>query len=605
MKVDWKPVRDLARYLRPYRVRMGVAVGALLVSTTLGLAFPWLVGMLLDSALPNAGGAAGTVPPGWATQINQIALILLGTLAVQAVFSYFSSAGFYGCGESAVVDMRRDTFAALVGQGMEFYSRHRVGDLLSRLSNDLTLIQDTLTMTLQQFLRQMLLFSGGIFLVGWTSLRLTGLMVATFPVLVLVAVLYGRFIRRHARAAQEELAGAGTVAEEALQGIASVKAYGNEEFEWRRYGGALDRFLKLILKTARLRASMISFIIFGVFGSIVLVFWYGAHLLDSGQLTFGQLTRFILYTTFVGGSVASFAEVFSQVQKAVGATERVRELLGERGEIKVGGVSAVTDSLRVRGEVEFDGVGFHYPSRPEVPVLAGLDLSVRPGEKVALVGASGAGKSTLISLLLRFYEPSAGEIRIDGRKASDYDLRALRANFALVPQEVLLFGGTIAENILYGAPDATREEMERAARQAACHDFIQALPEGYETRVGDRGAQLSGGQRQRIAIARAILKNPAVLLLDEATSSLDAANEALIQNALEALLQGRTAFIIAHRLSTVRSADRICVLEGGRLLESGTHEELLALPDGAYRRLLAREFSGSNADDSTASGNEK
>lgn len=605
MKVDWKPVRDLARYLRPYRVRMGVAVGALLISTTLGLAFPWLVGMLLDSALPNAGGAAGTVPPGWATQINQIALILLGTLAVQAVFSYFSSAGFYGCGESAVVDMRRDTFAALVGQGMEFYSRHRVGDLLSRLSNDLTLIQDTLTMTLQQFLRQMLLFSGGIFLVGWTSLRLTGLMVATFPVLVLVAVLYGRFIRRHARAAQEELAGAGTVAEEALQGIASVKAYGNEEFEWRRYGGALDRFLKLILKTARLRASMISFIIFGVFGSIVLVFWYGAHLLDSGQLTFGQLTRFILYTTFVGGSVASFAEVFSQVQKAVGATERVRELLGERGEIKVGGVSAVTDSLRLRGEVEFAGVSFHYPSRPEVPVLAGLDLSVRPGEKVALVGASGAGKSTLISLLLRFYEPSAGEIRIDGRKASDYDLRALRANFALVPQEVLLFGGTIAENILYGAPDATREEMERAARQAACHDFIQALPEGYETRVGDRGAQLSGGQRQRIAIARAILKNPAVLLLDEATSSLDAANEALIQNALEALLQGRTAFIIAHRLSTVRSADRICVLEGGRLLESGTHEELLALPDGAYRRLLAREFSGSNADDSTASGNEK
>lgn len=605
MKVDWQPVRDLARYLRPYRVRMGVAVGALLISTTLGLAFPWLVGMLLDSALPNAGGAAGTVPPGWATQINQIALILLGTLAVQAVFSYFSSAGFYGCGESAVVDMRRDTFAALVGQGMEFYSRHRVGDLLSRLSNDLTLIQDTLTMTLQQFLRQMLLFSGGIFLVGWTSLRLTGLMVATFPVLVLVAVLYGRFIRRHARAAQEELAGAGTVAEEALQGIASVKAYGNEEFEWRRYGGALDRFLKLILKTARLRASMISFIIFGVFGSIVLVFWYGAHLLDSGQLTFGQLTRFILYTTFVGGSVASFAEVFSQVQKAVGATERVRELLGERGEIKVGGVSAVVDSLRLQGAVEFAGVSFHYPSRPEVPVLAGLDLSVRPGEKVALVGASGAGKSTLISLLLRFYEPSAGEIRIDGRKASDYDLRALRANFALVPQEVLLFGGTIAENILYGAPDATREEMERAARQAACHDFIQALPEGYETRVGDRGAQLSGGQRQRIAIARAILKNPAVLLLDEATSSLDAANEALIQNALEALLQGRTAFIIAHRLSTVRSADRICVLEGGRLLESGTHEELLALPDGAYRRLLAREFSGSNADDSTASGNEK
>lgn len=598
MRLNWSSSRDLFRYVRPYRWRLSGSIVALVISTCLGLAFPWLTGLLLDSAWAGSGapGQAAALSPswGWTGNINQIALILLGTLAVQAIFSFFSTSGFYTCGESAVVDLRRELFARLLSQGMEFYSRHRVGELLSRLSNDLTLIQDTLTMTVQQFLRQSLLFVGGILLVAWTSLQLTGLMLATFPVLVLVAVIYGKFIRRRAKAAQEELARAGTVAEEALQGIASVKAYGNEPFERQRYGSALDSFLRLIIKTAHLRASMISLIIFGVFGSIVLVFWFGAHLLQSGQLTFGELTRFILYTTFVGGSVASFAEVFSHTQKALGATERVRELLREEGELAISETSSPAEKMpRLHGAVDFCEVGFSYPSRPEVPVLRGFSLNVRSGEKIALVGASGAGKSTLISLLLRFYEPTSGEIRLDGQLASTLDLRTLRSNFSLVPQEVMLFGGTIRENILYGAPQASDEQVEAAARQAACHEFIVSLPEGYETRVGDRGTQLSGGQRQRIAIARAILKNPAILLLDEATSSLDTSNEALIQQALETLLQGRTAFIIAHRLSTVRSADRICVLEGGRLLESGSHEELLAKPDGAYRRLLAREFASS------------
>ncbi len=600
MKLDWSPARDLARYLRPYRGRLAVAVVALIISTCLGLAFPWLTGLLLDSAWAGSGAAGEAAKLssrwGWTGSINEVALFLLGTLAMQAIFSFFSTAGFYTCGESAVVDLRRDLFAKLLGQGMEFYSRHRVGELLSRLSNDLTLIQDTLTMTVQQFLRQSLLFVGGIILVAWTSLQLTGLMLATFPVLVLVAVLYGKFIRRQAKAAQAELAVAGAAAEEALQGMASVKAYGNEPYELRRYDTSLRRFLRLIIKAARLRASMVSFIIFGIFGSIVLVFWFGAHLLESGRLTFGELTRFILYTTFVGGSVASFAEVFSHTQKALGATDRVRELLREEGELRVElGEELATAPApeRLRGDVEFVEVSFAYPNRPEVKVLSGLSLRAQAGEKIALVGASGAGKSTLVSLLLRFYEPSAGRILLDGRPAAEYDLRTLRANFALVPQEVLLFGGSIAENIRYGAPGASDAAVMAAAQQAACHDFIMALPQGYETTVGDRGAQLSGGQRQRIAIARAILKNPAILLLDEATSSLDTANEALIQNALQAVLRGRTAFIIAHRLSTVRTADRICVLEGGRLLESGRHEELLERPDGAYRRLLAREFASS------------
>jgi ATP-binding cassette subfamily B protein len=577
------------RYLAPYRIRFIGAIAALIVSTAVGLSFPYLTGLLLDSSMAGAFGSAPE--PAWHTDINSIALVLIASLALQAFFSYFSTVWFYSCGESALVDLRRDTFARLVGMSMTFFSERRVGELSSRMTSDLTLIQETLTMTVAQFLRQSILMTGGVILVAFTSWRLTVLMLLTFPVLVLVAILYGKFIRRFARDAQDKMADGVTVIEESLQGIANVKAFGNERFEVERYSTALDAFLQVILKTARLRASMISFIIFGIFGSIVLVFWYGAHLMQAGSLTFGELTRFILYTTFVGGSVASFADVFSQVQKSLGATTRVRELLDECPEIDVRSPVSSAPGGRMRGEIAFNQVCFSYPSRPDIQVLNRLSLDVASGEKIALVGASGSGKSTIVSLLLKFYDPDSGVLSMDGQNIATIPPAELRKHLAIVPQEVLLFGGSIRENIRYGCPGASDEEVLAASQKAACHEFVSRFPEGYETLVGERGVKLSGGQRQRIAIARAMLKNPSILILDEATSALDSESERLIQQALDALLASRTAIIIAHRLSTIRKVDRIYVIEDGSVLESGTHDELIARDGGRYRHLAEMQLS--------------
>ncbi|MFV0337364.1 MAG: ABC transporter ATP-binding protein [Chthoniobacterales bacterium] len=578
--------RQISHYLRPYRISVIFAFLALIISTLLGLSFPYLAGLLLDGAMLKKDAISN-----WTQNINAVAITLLAVLGIKSVFSFFASYGFYRCGESALVDLRRESFAHLLGQPMSFFGQRRVGELSSRLSNDLTLIQDTITVTIQQFLRQVILLTGGLILVIVTSPKLAGLMVCTFPVFIFAAILFGRFIRKYARAAQDNLAEGSTIIEESLQGIAGVKAYGNEFFELDRYSEKLGKFLKQVILAARLRALMISFIIFGIIGSIVLVFWYGALLVQNGELSFGELTRFSLYTMFIGGSVASFAEVYGQVQKMLGATERVREMFDEPLEIKIAKPDNTTPHKRLTGHVTFDKVSFRYPSRPELNVLKSISLQATPGEKIALVGASGAGKSTIVSLIPRFYEPETGQILLDNIPASTIPLPELRSNIAVVPQEVLLFGGSIEENIRYGRPNATKEEILEASRQAACDEFINKFPEGYETRVGDRGVKLSGGQRQRIALARAFLKSPSILILDEATSSLDSESEWLIQQALEKLLEGRTAFIIAHRLSTIRKVDRIYVIDEGKVIEQGRHEDLLAQPDGTYRRLHEMQFS--------------
>lgn len=566
-------------------------MAALLVSSAMGLAFPYFTGKLLDAS------KSGSAPsPRNFDALNQIALTLLGCLAVQATCSFISSSGFNQCGESALADVRRKTFAQLLGQSMAFYSQRRVGELSSRLSSDLAVIQETLTSTFPQFLRHSALLLGGIALIAATSLRLSAVMISTFPVLLLAAVMMGRRIRAFSRSGQDRLAEGATVVEESLHGIAGVKAFGNERFELERYSRCLNSFLAVVFKAARLRASLVSFIIFGVFGSIVLVFWYGARLMQANELTFGELTRFLLYTTFVGGSVASFADVFSQVQKTLGATERIQELLNQPGEIQVESPTVTSNQTiaRLHGSVRFENVSFHYPSRPDAPVLRNLNLEAAPGQKIALVGPSGAGKSTIVSLILRFYEPVEGTIFFDDHPAATLALAGLRQHLAIVPQEVMLLGGTIEENIRYGRPDATSEEIRIAAHRAVCHEFIERFPEGYATIVGERGIKLSGGQRQRIAIARALLKNPSILILDEATSSLDSENEQLIQKALEELLEGRTAFIIAHRLSTIRNADRIYVVQGGTVVESGTHHELIQRADGAYQRLAQLQANSSS-----------
>ena len=593
---SFRRLLDLLAFVRPYRGRFIAAVCASIVSMSFGLAFPWLAGRMLDAAdsaiQPTLGGT-------WLRNPDSVALTLLGTLVIQAVLTFFSSYSFNYVGESSVVAIRKSVYARLISLPMEFFGQNRVGELTSRLSNDLSQLQDVLTFLFAAAIRQTMMFTGGIALIAITSWRLALVMISSFPVLIIIAVIVGRRIRRLSKAAQDRLADSTVVVEETLQNITTVKAFTAERYESVRYGTSLDAFLAAILRTSLSRAALIAFIIVGIFGSIVLVLWQGARLMEAGRMTHGNLTTFMLYTVFVGGAVGSFAEIISQVQKAVGATQRVRELLGTPPEFGVPNPRHVTASKqhpdpapeRLDGSVRFEGVSFHYPSRPDLPVLKDLSLAAATGEKIALVGPSGAGKSTVVALLLRFYDPDEGHVFFGRHFAWDYDPERLRANLAVVPQEVLLFGGSIRENIAYGRPGATDEEIRDAARRAHCEEFITRFPEGYETRVGERGVQLSGGQRQRVAIARAFLRDPAILILDEATSSLDAESEQLVQQALDTLLAGRTAIIIAHRLATVRRCDRIYVIESGTVIEDGTHEELIARPEGRYRRLAEMQFS--------------
>jgi ATP-binding cassette subfamily B protein len=610
----------LLGYVRPYWRKLTAALVCLACGGVLGLGFPYLAGNLVDAALLSLRDQA---PGGWAQDVNRVALGLLVVLALQAGFAFLRAMWIIEVGERSLADLRRDTYARLVRLPMAFHNARRVGELASRISADLGSIRDTLIDGIPHMLRQGVLLVGGVTLIAVTSLRLTLVMLVSVPVLTVIAVLFGNVIRRIYKEAQDCLADSNVIVEETLQNIAGVKAFTNESFEEGRYRGALDAYLKSALRGAFYEGAFISFIVFALFGSIVLVLWYGARLVLAHEMSAGDLTRFMLFTVYVGGAVGSFAELYSQVQRTLGASQRVRELLREEpettslsplsplervnGEARGSGSERETASDvpappagRLRGAVRFEDVCFRYPSRPEVEVLRGVTLEARAGQRVALVGPSGAGKSTLVSLLLRFYEPASGRILIDGKDARDYDLEALRAQMAVVPQDVILFGGTIAENIAYGRPGASQAEVEEAARQANAHEFIAAFPDGYQTRVGERGVQLSGGQRQRVAIARAILRDPAILLLDEATSSLDSGSETQVLQALDRLMQGRTALVIAHRLSTVRGADRIFVVQEGRVVESGSHAELMEQPGGLYRNLSLLQLQPGNGHDGAA-----
>jgi ABC-type multidrug transport system fused ATPase/permease subunit len=568
----------LFRFVKPQKVAFGAGLLFLVLSSLTTLVFPMLMGDLLDSA------SSGTTD-----DINRLGVILLGVFVVNAVFSYFRIYLFAVVTENTLALLRQTTYNHLIKLPMVFFSSRRVGELNSRISADIALLQETFTSTLAQFIRQVITIIGGITLLTVISPRLTLFMLAFVPVVAIIARVFGSFIRRLSKKSQEKVAQSNTIVEETLQAIANVKAFANEAFESLRYRKKTNEVIEVALKGARYRGLFVSFIFFAMFGSIVGVIWYGVYLVNQGEgMTSGDLFKFVLYTVFIAGSISGMADLYSQLQKAIGATENLLDILDEVPEP----IDTEASALRkcCNGTVEFKQVSFAYPTRKDLTVLKDITFEVREGQQVALVGSSGAGKSTITSLLLRFYDPTSGEILIDSRNIKDYNLTELRGNMAIVPQEVLLFGGSIRENIEYGRPGAGEEEIVEAARKANAWEFIERFPDGLDTLVGERGVQLSGGQRQRIAIARAILNDPAILILDEATSSLDSESERLVQDALQKLMAGRTSIIIAHRLSTIHTADNIIVIDKGEVKESGTHEELLKIPDGIYRKLNALQI---------------
>lgn len=576
-KQNLEKIGTIFRFLMPYKWAFILGLVFLLLSSLTLLTFPFVAGKLIDAA-------QGTE---WiVTDINSIALILVGILAAQSIFSFFRVWLFALVSERSMRDIRLALYSRMVRLPMTFFDKRRTGELISRITADVSLLQDTFSVTLAEFFRQIITLIAGVAFLLFNTPKLTLFMLGTFPVLVLIAMIFGKFIRKLSKKTQDELAAANVIVEETLQSISTVKSFVGEAYESARYGKGLNSVVGVALRQAKYRGAFISFIIFALFGGIVAVMWYGASLVGSGDMSVGELVSFVLYTTFIGGSIAGLGDIYGQVQKAIGSSERVLEILEEEAEAAGGDVA-----LNFQGKIDFKNIKFHYPTRPEVEVLKDLTFHVNPGEKVALAGHSGAGKSTIIQLLLRFYEIQEGNILVDDKNIKNWDLQALRNKVGIVPQEVLLFGGSIRENIAYAKPNATEEEIIEAAKKANAWQFINQFPEGMETLVGERGVKLSGGQRQRVAIARAILKDPSILILDEATSSLDAESESLVQEALDELMKGRTTIIIAHRLATIRKVDRIYVLKDGEIIEEGNHQDLLKKDEGFYANLVRLQFA--------------
>ncbi|WP_316825569.1 ABC transporter ATP-binding protein [Pedobacter miscanthi] len=577
-------VARLLTYLKPYRGKFIAALFFLFLSSLVGLAFPAFIGALIDTA---QGKRSNGYLPGTIPGILTLAFIVL---ALQAVVSYFRILWFVNVAERSLADIRRDTYFKLITLPMNFFSNRRVGELNSRISADLSQVQDTLTTTIAEMLRQFVLLVGGIVFMAVISKKLVLALLLVLPVMIVFAVLFGRFIKKISRQAQDKMAESNSIVEETLLGIANVKAFVNEPYEAARYRNTIREVANIAIKGAKFRGMFVSFIVLCVFGGILAVVGYGCILVGRHEITFGELLKFSLYAMFLGSALGSFPELFANLQKAVGASERVLEILAEDGEAVSIEEKHHVVKQKMEGNLSFNHVGFSYPSRPEMEVLSNVSFEARAGQKIAIVGPSGSGKSTTAGLILQFYHPQSGEILFDGKPASEYSLTDIRNQVAIVPQDVMLFGGTILENIAYGKLTATKEEIIQAAKRANAHQFITSFPEAYETVVGERGVKLSGGQRQRIAIARALLKNPAILILDEATSSLDSESERLVQEALEELMKGRTSIIIAHRLSTIREADKILVMEKGQIIESGTHRELINNEQGLYRYLSGLQF---------------
>jgi ABC transporter fused permease/ATP-binding protein len=578
----------IGRLLRLARPEAGLLAGGLIflaIGSAATLAYPQGIRVVIDAALGTA--------PEWAGQVGRARLLELVALAMAAIALVSAAAMgirfflFMLAGERVINRLRQDLYQAMLAQEVAFFDKERTGDLMSRLSSDTATIQGSVSANISFGLRNLIQLVGGIALLIFTSPRLTLLILAVVPAIAVGAVVYGRRIRRLSRKVQDAIAEGQAIAEESIAGIRTVRAFAAEEAERGRYGGAIDRALALARKRIVASSIFMAATTFAGYASAALVFWYGGKLVARGEMSAGDLTSFLVYTLLVGFALGALADLWADFLRSLGAAEWVFELLDRQPVLANRGGRSLE---RLQGAVALEAIDFRYPGRPDVTVLRELSLAVAPGEVVALVGPSGAGKSTIAALLLRFYDPDAGTVRVDGVDLRELDPLWLRRQIGLVAQEPLLFSSSIAENIRYGRPDASDAEIEAAARAANAESFIAQFPDRYQTLVGERGIQLSGGQKQRIAIARALLVDPRILVLDEATSALDAESEHLVREALERLMKGRAALVIAHRLSTVRGADRVVVLDRGAIVESGRHDDLVA-QGGLYRRLVERQFA--------------
>jgi subfamily B ATP-binding cassette protein MsbA len=580
--LDLVQLRRLLALTAPYRTRLLIGVAAVAVAGLLGLALPLLARDLFNRAFEARGALPGMA------DLTTIALLLVAIFLVQSLFNFLRVYLLGLVGEGVVADLRKQLYGHLLDLPVPFFDARKTGEITSRLTADVATVQTAVSQGLAQLVSQSVTLLGASVVLLVLNVRLTLVMLAVIPPVIVAGALFGRRLRRISTRFQDRVAEANADAEEALSGIRVVKSFTAEALERARYARAIDESFRLGRARAVARALFVPSIILALFTGVAVVLWYGGRQVLLGALAPGDLVAFLMLMLFVAGSVGTFTGLYSQLQEAVGASRRIFELLDVPGEPPAAPPPGGPGRAAL-GRVEFRGVSFGYGDRGDGLVLDRIDLTAEPGETIALVGPSGAGKSTLVSLLPRFYDPQSGRILIDGRDLRELELPELRAMLAMVPQEIHLFSGTVAENIRYGRPGASDSEVIGAARAANAHEFIGEFPEGYETVVGERGVRLSGGQRQRVAIARALLRDPRILILDEATSSLDSESEALVQAALERLLAGRTTFVIAHRLATVLSADRIVVLDRGRIVEQGSHAALLAHA-GLYRELYRRQF---------------
>jgi len=567
-------------YIKPYKWAFIFGLFFLFLSSLVVMVFPGMAGEMSDIATGN---------PNYGFNLNQIGLLLIVLLIVQGIISYIRVRLFVYVSENTMADIRKSLYKKLISLPIVFFEKNRVGDLLSRLTSDVTQLNQLISITLAEFLRQILVLIVGISYILIMYPKLSLYMLATFPVIIVGAMFFGRYIKRRSKTRQEELANTNVVVEETLQNISVVKSFTNEKFENNRYSNAMERLVKEGISLGNIRALFSSFIIVVLFGGIFFILWKGANMVMNNEMNIGGLVAFIAYTMFIGGAIGSLGNFYAQIVSAIGGTERIMEILNMDSEVILD--KRYGDPInKVVGDLQFENVQFSYPTREDIPVLKGINIDIKAGQKIALVGSSGAGKSTIAQLILRFYPLKNGKIKVDGKNIFDLDIQDYRKFVGVVPQEVLLFGGTIKENIAYGKPGSSDAEIIEAAKKSNSWEFISSFPEGLETIVGERGVKLSGGQRQRVAIARAILRNPSILILDEATSALDSESEKVVQEALDNLMEGRTSVIIAHRLSTIRDVDCIYVLDDGKIIEKGNHNELSAIEDGAYNAFAKLQF---------------